>query len=89
MVGKGVGSGEQSTGNMDHFEIKVSKVNEPSCLMTVECLGLSEVGEVLVIGEHLYQKRRPMKVMLPGLQGMDDSKEFSVIDIIVLFCGRE
>ena len=74
---------------MDHFEIKVSEVNEPLCLMTVECLGLSKVGEVLVISEHLHQKERSMEVMSPGFQGADDSEEFSVVDIIVSFCRGE
>ena len=34
---------------MDHFKVKVGKVDEPACLLSVECLGLAEVGEVLVI----------------------------------------
>ena len=29
------------------------------------------------------------EVMLPFLQGLDDSEEFSIIDVIVLFCGGE
>ena len=68
---------------MDHFEIEVSKVNQPSCL------GLSEIGKVFVIGKHLYRERESMEVMLPGLQGTDDSKEFTVVDVVVPFGGRE
>ena len=30
-----------------------------------------------------------MEVVTPGLECLDDSKEFSVIDIIVSFCRRE
>ena len=27
-----------------------------------------------------------MKVMPPGLEGTDDSEEFMIIDIVILFC---
>ena len=74
---------------MDHFEIKVSKVNQPPCLAAVECLGLPEIDKVFVIGEHLHRERGSMKVMSPGLQGADDSKEFAVVDVIVSFGRRE
>ena len=30
-----------------------------------------------------------IKVVPPGLQGMDDGEEFSVIDVIVLFSKNE
>ena len=39
---------------MDHFEIKISKVNEPTCLAMIECLGLLEVDEIFVVSEDLY-----------------------------------
>ena len=89
LVGESVRSSKWFTGDMDHFETKVSKVNQPPCLTVVGCLELSEVGEVLVIGEHLYQNEGSMKVMLPGFQGVDDCKEFLVIDVIVPFSERE
>ena len=74
---------------MDHFKVKVSEVDEPACLPTVECLGLAEVGEVLVISENLYREGRAMEVVAPGFQGMDDRKEFFVVDIMVSFGRRE
>ena len=88
-AGEGVGASEKFSGYMDHLEVKVSKVNEPSCLAAVECLGLAKVGEVFVVGEDLYGKRGTMEVMVPGLQGADDSKEFAIIDIIVTLGRRE
>ena len=60
---------------MDHFEIEVGEVDQPQCLMMVECLWLSEISEILMIRKHLYQKRGAMKVMPPRFQGVDDSKE--------------
>ena len=74
---------------MDHLEVKVGKVDEPSCLLAIERLGLMEVSEVLVVCENLYRERRAVEVVTPGFQGMDDREEFSVIDVIVSFSRRE
>ena len=48
-----------------------------------------EVGEVLMVSKDLYREWESMEVMSPGFQGADNSKEFSVIDVIVSFCWRE
>ena len=74
---------------MDHFQVEVGKVDEPSGLSTVECLGGVEVGEALVVCTDLYRKWGAMKVMLPGFQSADDGEEFSVIDVIVPFSWGE
>ena len=74
---------------MDNFQVKVTQVKEPPGLASVQFLGLAEVCQVLVIGEYLYQEGETMKVVLPGLQGLDDSKEFPIIDVIVSFCRNE
>jgi len=42
-----------------------------------------------VVGKDLNWKGRAMEVVLPGLKGMDDGKEFAVINIIVSFRLRE
>jgi len=52
-------------------------------------LGLSEVGEVFVVGKDLDWERRAVEVVSPGFKGTDDGEEFAVIDIIVSFCLRE
>ena len=72
---------------MDHFEVKVSKVNKPTRLVTVKRLGLMEIGQVFVVSEDLYWERGAMEVMTPRLQGVDDGKEFAVIDVVVAFSG--
>ena len=74
---------------MDHFEVKVGEVNEPSCLSAIERLGLAEVGKVFVVCENLYWKRGAVEVVTPRFQGANDRKEFSVIDVIVSFGRRE
>ena len=43
---------------MDNFQVKVSQVKELSGLASVQCLGLIEICQVLVVGEHLYQEGR-------------------------------
>ena len=68
---------------MDHFEIVVGKVNEPSCLAMVKRLGLAEIGQVCVIGKDLYREGRAMKIVAPRFQGVDDCKKFLVIDVII------
>ena len=68
---------------MDHFQVKVRKVDEPAGLSSVEVLGGTEVGEVFVVGEDLDRERGSMEVVSPRLQGADDGEEFSVVNVIV------
>ena len=74
---------------MDHFEVKVGKVDKPTRLATVKRLGLMEIGQILVVSENLYQKRRAMEVVTPGFQGANDGEEFAVTDVVVVFGGGE
>ena len=74
---------------MDHFKIKVGKVDEPARLPAIQHLGLTEIGEIFVVREDLHWERRAMEVMAPRFQSADDGKEFSVIDVVVLLCGGE
>ena len=82
-AGEGVGPSQEFSGDMDHFEVEVCKVNKPACLSAIKCLGLSEISEVFMVGEDLYRERRAKKVMAPGFQGANDSEEFVIIDIVV------
>ena len=86
---KGVWASQKLSQDMDHFQVEVSEVNEPASLLTIEVLGGTEVGEILVVCTDLYREWGPVEVVLPGFQGMDNGKEFSVVDVVVLFCGRE
>ena len=89
MAGKGVRSGEEATRDMDDLEIEIRKVKQPSCLVTVEVLCLTEVHQVLVVSKDLYGERGSVEIVSPGLQGADDGEEFSVVDVIVSFCWDE
>ena len=44
VAGKGVRSREEFSRDMDHFKVKVGKVNKPTRLAAVKRLGLSEIG---------------------------------------------
>ena len=68
---------------MDHFEIVVSEVDEPACLAAVMCLGLAEIGQVLLIGKDLHREGGAVKIVAPGFQGADDCEELSVVDVII------
>ena len=68
-----------------HRDVRVST----ACLMVIERLGLSEIGEVFMVSEDLYGERGAMEVMAPGLQGVNDSKEFAIIDIVVTLSRGE
>ena len=51
----------------------------------IKVLSLVEVCQVFMIGEDLDREGGSMEVVSPGFQGMDDGKEFPVIDVVVLF----
>ena len=48
-------------------KIKLGEVKEPASLATVEFLGLTEVGEVLVVGEYLDRRGRSEEIVSPGI----------------------
>ena len=88
-AGEGIGTGEEFSGDMDHFQVEVGEVDEPACLAAVKHLGLVEIGEILVVGEDLYGKGGTMEIVAPRFQGANDGKELAVIDIVVLLGGGE
>ena len=88
-VREGIGTSKKFTGDMDHFQVKVSKVDEPACLAAIERLGLAEIGKVLVVSEDLHGKGGAMEIVAPRFQGANDSEEFAVIDVVVPFGGGE
>ena len=88
-MGKSIRPGEKTAWDMDDFEVKISKIKQPSCLVMIEVLHLMEVCQVLVISEDLNGKGGAMEIVSPGLQSMDDCKEFPVVDVVVPFCRDE
>ena len=88
-AGESIRSSKEVAWNMDDFKVKISEIKQPLCLVMVEVLGLMEVCQVLVVCEDLYQKGGAVEVMPSRLQGVDDGKKFSVVDVVVLFCQDE
>ena len=74
---------------MGELKVKVFQVYKPAGLSAVEMLGLAEIREVFMVSEYLYWERGSSKVMAPRLQGVDDSEEFSVVDVVVSFSWEE
>ena len=68
---EGIRSGQEVAQDMDDLQIKVCKVEQPLCLVMVEVLHLSEVCQVLVVGEDLDRERGSMEVVSLGLQSME------------------
>ena len=88
-AGEGIWPGQEFSGDMDHFEVKVCEVNKPACLAAVERLGLAEISKVLVVGEDLYGEGGAVEVVAPGLQGANNGEKLPVINIVITFSGGE
>ena len=87
-AGESVRSSQEAAWDVDDFQIKVCKVKQLPCLAAIEVLDLTEVHQVLAVSKDLDGERESMEVMLPGLQSMDDHKEFAIVDVVVLL-GRD
>ena len=75
--------------DMDDFEVKIGRVEQPACLSTVEVLCLTEIHKVLVVCKDLDEEGGSMEIMSPGFQGVNDGEQLLVIDVIVLFSRDE
>ena len=53
--------------NVGKAKIKLRDVKQPASLATVEFLGLSEVGEVFMVGEYLDWGGGSEEIMSPGI----------------------
>ena len=52
-------------------------------LMVCQDLGAGEILQVLVVGDHINQRGRALKVMLPVLEGLEDGQQLLVMGVIV------
>ena len=62
---EGIRASKELSRDMDHFQVKVREVDEPAGLSSVEVLGGTKVGEVLVVGEDLDWERGSVEVVSP------------------------
>ena len=88
-MGEGIRSSKKAAWDVDDFEIKISEVKQPLCLVMVGVLCLMEVHQVLVVSDDLDVKGGSVEVMPLRLQSIDDGKELPIVDVIVLFCWDE
>ena len=72
---------------MFECEVKFGEVKQPPCLSSIEVVRLTEVYQVYVVCEDLDQGRRAQKIVTPSVQCPHDSKQFLIVDVIVVF-GR-
>ena len=45
--------------------------------------------QVLVVGEDLYWKGGAVEIVVPRLQGANNSEEFAVVDVVIALGGGE
>ena len=86
-VRKGIGGAKVFSWDVGKVKIKFREVKKPASLAAVEFLGLSEVGEVLMVSEYLDWGGGSKEIVSPGIQGSHDCEEFSVVNVIVVL-GR-
>ena len=65
MAREGISAGEEFSRDVDHFQVEVGEVNEPTGLLSVEVLGGMEVGEVFMVSEDLDWEGGSMEVVPP------------------------
>ena len=62
---EGIRAGKESPWDVDHFQVEVCEVDEPTGLSSVEVLGGTEVGEILMVGEDLDWEGGSMEIVSP------------------------
>ena len=70
---------------MYNGEVGLRKKEEPSGLSSQKSLFSAKVGKVVVVGPDFEGDRVAFEKVSEGLKGLNDSKEFFVMNIIVLF----
>ena len=69
----------------------MGQIFRPTSLPSRKVLGVAKIYEVLVVGDHVDGSQGTFKVVPPLLEGLEYSKEFLVMDVVVLFsvsCGQ-
>ena len=87
-VREGVSRAHLSTRSDNPFNIEVLQEKGPTCLSVRKFTGVFDVGEIFVIGDNGDGKRSSLEVVFPLGESKDDHKQFSVVNIVVLF-GKE
>src|SRR5882724_3773513 len=82
-MGQHIWLGAQPSCTVADQIVEPREVLRPMDLVMCELLGGHKVLKVLVIREHEYNMCRALQVVVPSLEGLKDSKQFLVIDLVV------
>ena len=58
-------------------------------MMAGQDLGAGEIFQVLVVGDHIDQRGRALKVMSPVLEGLEDGQQLLVMGTIIQLRGGQ
>ena len=86
---KSVGGSHSRARNVSKVKIEVLQEHHPSCLSARQLLWLVEVCEIFMVGEEGYWVDHALEIVSPMIQGVDNSKEFPIINVIISFCRSE
>jgi len=75
----------KSTRFVNDGKVELGKEEGPTGLSLRELLFDMEVGEIVMVCPDFKGLRVALKVMAKKFKGIDDSKEFLIMDIVVLF----
>jgi len=70
-------------------EVELGEVLQPVGLTVSQDLGAGEILQILVVGDHVDQSGRALKVMSPVLEGLKDGQKLFVMGVIVELRGRQ
>jgi hypothetical protein len=76
-------------GNVGQFVVKVLEVFNPSCLSTSNLLRLAEILQIFVVGTDFNGVCGSKKEGATTFESKEDSGEFLVVGVVVLFGGEE
>ena len=82
LLSQGVGLSTKLTGLEADNQIELAEVLGPSGLLTSENLRGREILKIFVIGDNIHQGGRALQVVLPGFEGLENSKELLVMHVI-------
>ena len=73
----------KSTWFVDDCEVKLGEEEGPSCLSSGEFLLCAKICKIIMICPNFENLGVSFKVVLPVLEGLDDGKEFFVVNVVV------
>ena len=82
---KSIGGTHLRTGSDDPFNVEILEEEQPTSLSVREFSRILDVRQIFVISDNRDRVWGALEVLLPFREYKDDSKEFPVIDVIVLF----